>query len=376
MMLPSSQRRVLLVDDDAQSIRLLLEVLRPLNLDVLVSTNGQSALEIIAQQTPDLILLDILMPELDGYDVCRAIKTNKETRDIPVIFISAMSETEDESAGLKLGAVDYITKPFHFDIVRSRVQTHLELRTAYRELARINHNLLDERRFIERVLANTRESEQFDRRYLATYVAPKEISMGDILLAAFRPDGTQHVMLGDFTGHGLTAAIGGPLVADLFYARTARNDGMGGIVEEINLKLFRTLPEGMFMAAIFLEISPDRRKVTLWNCGMREAYLFRDGRCQEKLSSTHFPRGLMQVSEPLGIEIEVRPDDKLYLYSDGFVEEMDAEKRMFGAERLLQLLQKIARGEETFDFLADTLARYRPKGEPQGDDMFMVEVRC
>ncbi|MBF0131818.1 MAG: fused response regulator/phosphatase [Magnetococcales bacterium] len=375
MISPSSQRRVLLVDDDAQSIRLLLEVLRPLDLDLLVATNGHTALEIIAQQTPDLVLLDIMMPDLNGYDVCRAIKMDVETRDIPIIFISAMSETEDESTGLKLGAVDYIAKPFHFDIVRSRVKTHLELRTAYRELARMNQGLLDERRLIERVLANTRESEQFDRRSLATYVAPKETSMGDILLAAFRPDGTQHIMLGDFTGHGLTAAIGGPLVADLFYARTARNDSMETIVEETNAKLFRTLPEGMFMAAIFLEISPDRRRIILWNCGMREAYLFRGGRCQEKLPSTHFPRGLMQVSELSGVELDVCIDDKLYLYSDGLVEEMDAEKRMFGAERLLQWLQKIARGEEMLDCLGDELARFRPKGEPQGDDMFLVEVR-
>ncbi|MBF0421443.1 MAG: response regulator [Magnetococcales bacterium] len=370
------RRQVLVVDDDAQSIRLLLEVLHPLDLEIMVATDGHTALEITAQHIPDLVLLDIMMPDLSGYDVCQAIKTNVETRDIPVIFISAMSATEDESTGLKLGAVDYITKPFQFEIVRSRVQTHLELRAAYQELARINQNLMEERRLIERVLANTREAELLDHRYLSTHVAPKQEAMGDILLAAFRPDGAQHVMLGDFTGHGLTAAIGGPLVADLFYARTARNEPMEILVDEINAKLFRILPEGMFMAAIFVEISPDRRKCSLWNCGMREAFLFRSGVCQERLSSTHFPRGLMRISERPGVDLELRTDDKLYLYSDGFVEEMDVEKHMFGTERLLQILQKIAAGEKTFEFLAETLANFRPKGTPQSDDMFMVEVNC
>ncbi len=130
------QRTILLVDDVADNIDILNEVLSPY-YRTRVALSGEKALKIAFSATPpDLILLDIMMPGMDGYAVCQALKQNPDTRMIPVIFITAMSEVEDERRGLELGAVDYITKPISPPIVLARVRTHLALYDQNRELAR------------------------------------------------------------------------------------------------------------------------------------------------------------------------------------------------------------------------------------------------
>ncbi|WP_378954712.1 HD-GYP domain-containing protein [Pelosinus sp. sgz500959] len=118
---------ILVVDDVPANIDVLSEILRP-TYQVKVVTNGVMALKVaMAPQPPDLILLDIMMPGMDGYEVCRQLKSNASTRHIPVIFVSAMDEVNDETKGFELGAVDYITKPVSPSIVKARVKTHLAL---------------------------------------------------------------------------------------------------------------------------------------------------------------------------------------------------------------------------------------------------------
>lgn len=119
---------LLIVDDIPWNIQVLAEGLRSL-CRIRVATSGAKALEVAgSDDPPDLILLDVTMPEMDGFEVCRRLKERGETADIPVIFITARSEVEDEARGLDLGAVDYITKPFHLPLVLARVRTHLRLK--------------------------------------------------------------------------------------------------------------------------------------------------------------------------------------------------------------------------------------------------------
>lgn len=124
---PPLKQKVLIVDDSPTSLKVLGELLKA-DYAVYVATSGKAALEKAVADPPDLILLDIIMSDLDGYEVCRRLKAEESTKDIPVIFITAKSEEDDEVRGLALGAVDYITKPFRLPIVKARVQTHLELK--------------------------------------------------------------------------------------------------------------------------------------------------------------------------------------------------------------------------------------------------------
>ncbi|MES9966983.1 MAG: response regulator, partial [Sedimenticola sp.] len=122
------QKTILVVDDVPENIDVLDGVLHE-TYKVKAAVNGQRALKIAASDNPpDLILLDIMMPEMDGYEVCRRLKEDERTCGIPVIFVTAMNEVEDERKGLELGAVDYITKPYSPAIVQARVKTHLTLK--------------------------------------------------------------------------------------------------------------------------------------------------------------------------------------------------------------------------------------------------------
>lgn len=124
----SMKQRILIVDDSSFNIRILGEALVGEH-EIIVAKNGEDALDMLeAGPLPDLILLDIVMPKMDGYETIRQLKDNSATKHIPVIFITSMTEVEDETKGLAMGAVDYITKPFSTPIVKARVRTHLELK--------------------------------------------------------------------------------------------------------------------------------------------------------------------------------------------------------------------------------------------------------
>ncbi|MDR3368993.1 HD domain-containing phosphohydrolase [Rhodoferax sp.] len=131
------RQKILIADDVPENIVLLAAILEE-SYDIKVASNGEKAIKIVySEDPPDLILLDVMMPGLSGHEVCRRIKLNPDRRNIPIIFVTAMSTVEDEQLGLEIGAVDYITKPFSLPVVKARVRTHLALYDQARELERM-----------------------------------------------------------------------------------------------------------------------------------------------------------------------------------------------------------------------------------------------
>lgn len=147
----NSKKIILVVDDTPDNLSLMSELLKD-EYTIRLANGGERALKLAHhEQSPDLILLDIMMPEMDGYEVCRRLKSDPETKDIPVIFLTAKSEVDDEKLGLELGAVDYITKPISPPIVQARIRNHLQLKSAQEFLKDQNQYLESEvqRRTIE-----------------------------------------------------------------------------------------------------------------------------------------------------------------------------------------------------------------------------------
>ncbi|MEO5912850.1 MAG: sigma-54 dependent transcriptional regulator [Luteolibacter sp.] len=136
--------RILIADDTPASLSLLSNLLEPLGHEILAVSDGRSAINLVHRAKPDLVLLDVMMPGNDGFSVCRALKADPETADIPVIFITSRQETGDIVRGFRLGAVDYILKPFHAEEVVTRVTTHLKLSRVTRELRQRNTELEEE----------------------------------------------------------------------------------------------------------------------------------------------------------------------------------------------------------------------------------------
>jgi signal transduction histidine kinase len=137
----NSAEGILIVDDAPNNLRLLSQMLEEHGYDVYTVTSGARALTSVEMKTPALILLDIAMPNMNGYAVCEALRANPKTRDIPVIFISALDDALDKVRAFEVGGVDYINKPFHVQEVLARVRTHLELRRAHQQLAWQNRQL-------------------------------------------------------------------------------------------------------------------------------------------------------------------------------------------------------------------------------------------
>ena len=144
-LLPESQKHsILIVDDTPANIAILAEFLEDFGFDVIVAQNGKEGLQRAQFAHPDLILLDVMMPEIDGLETCRLLKTIEETADIPVIFMTALSDTKDKVAGFEVGGVDYIVKPFQIQEVFVRIKLHLALRTAQKQVQSQNIQLQKE----------------------------------------------------------------------------------------------------------------------------------------------------------------------------------------------------------------------------------------
>jgi two-component system, NtrC family, sensor kinase len=169
---PSIPSLILVVDDNSNNIKVLVDLLREAGHRVLVANSGESALEKVQVVSPDLILLDIMMPGIDGFETCTRLKSNEKTQDIPVIFSSALSDTVDKVKGLQLGAVDYITKPFQQDEVLARVNVHLKLYHLSREL---------ERRVEERTARLTETLSQLQHSQLQLIQSEKLSTLGQLV---------------------------------------------------------------------------------------------------------------------------------------------------------------------------------------------------
>ncbi len=286
-----------------------------------------------------------------------------------------MSDIGDEIKGFEAGGIDYLTKPVSPPVVKARVRTHLALRAAYRKLQDLNEQLSFERQTIENIVVRMRNSVLFDRTNLRYLVVSAEKTSGDILLAACRPDGAQHVVLGDFTGHGLTAAVAGPIVADIFYSRTSAGMGMEGILQEVNRSLYDNLPTHMFMVGCFLELNAARNQLLVWNCSLPDLFVFRNGGVHARVVSEHLPRGVLNRIDKPGRVIDVQLGDRVLAFTDGIIEEKNVAREEFGMDRLEPLLTQIVVFEEPLTIVSEALQWFRD-GCEQSDDVTLVELTC
>lgn len=153
------EHNLLIVDDISENIQVLGHVLDKANYSVSFATDGQQALDMIADNEFDLILLDIMMPHMDGYEVCRRLKQMPGKRDVPVIFLTARTEVDDIVKGFQVGAVDYVTKPFNRHELLARVRTHIELTTARKRIIEHNLQLAEKNDALEKALKRVKSLE-------------------------------------------------------------------------------------------------------------------------------------------------------------------------------------------------------------------------
>ena len=379
---PMAAPTVLIVDDDRTNRMVLRAILHKEGYAGVDAENGEQAVELFAQVEPDLVLMDVMMPVMDGYEATRRIKEQSGERLTPVIFLTALTDEKALAQCIEAGGDDFLTKPYNRVILRAKMDAMLRLRQMNQALAehreqlgRHNDRLEREQAIAESVFAKVRQPESLEGLGIRHTLVPVGKANGDVVMAERRPDGGCNYLLGDFTGHGLAAAVGAVPTSDLFRAMSREGASIDVIAEALNERLRAVLPTGLFLAACLVGREPDGA-VQVWNGGVPDALFFQPDGQLHRIVSSHLPLGVVGDAAFDG-SLEVvhpPPGTRLYLYSDGVIEARNESGEHFGEARLEAALQAVAH-DHRFGSLAVSLARFR-KGALQEDDITLVEIDC
>ena len=377
-------QKILVVDDIATNRSLLRQTLVALNnYDVFEAASGEEAISQFDKEKPDLILMDIMMPDLDGHETTRIIKENMGDDHIPIIFVTALSEDDSLSTALASGGDDFISKPFNIEILASKINAHLRIRELTQQLnskneilTGFNQNLLREQELIEHFFESAIKQSFLDDNLIKYHMSSLSAFNGDLLLVERGPQGGLYLVLGDFSGHGLTAAMGTLPVAMIFFKMVKENSSVGDIAREINFQLYKLMPPGMFFTATILELNARSEIMSVWMGGMPENYcLGKSGELKNVIHSQHMPLGVLaDVEFNSSMQVfNVESEDKIYLYSDGVIEARNSTGELFGDKRLENIL--VDGGAERFDKVLNELNDFTG-GNNQNDDITLVELNC
>ena len=373
---------VLIAEDGAADRLLLAQIVRRQGHQVLTAENGAEAVALFRQHRPQLVLLDALMPVMDGFEAARQIKALAGETLVPIIFLTSLSEEQALVRCLEAGGDDFIAKPYSAVILAAKIGAMERLHRLQAkvleqrdEIALHHQHLLNEQRVAKAVfdkVAHTGCLQAPNIRYLQS---PFALFNGDLLLAAYTPSGDLHVLLGDFTGHGLPAAVGAMPLAEAFYGMTGKGYGLAQTLREMNAKLKRILPVDMFCCALLLNISYQRGTVEFWGGGMPDGYhLAASGELLASLPSTQLPLGVL-APERFDDRTQVMPlapGERLLLLSDGVIETSNAGGQLFGVERLQQVIALNRTPALLFEELLQALQAF---GGRARDDVSLCDIR-
>ncbi|MEN8638165.1 ATP-binding SpoIIE family protein phosphatase [Pseudomonas sichuanensis] len=381
--MPAEQALTVLVAEDGAADRMLLaQIVRRQGHEVFTAENGEQAVALFAERRPQLVLLDALMPVMDGFEAARQIKALAGEALVPIIFLTSLNEEQALVRCLEAGGDDFMAKPYSAVILAAKIRAMDRLRRlqatvlAQRdEIARHHHYLLNEQRVAKAVFDKVAHSGCLSASNIRYLQSPYALFNGDLLLAAFTPSGDMHVLLGDFTGHGLPAAVGAMPLAEVFYGMTAKGYGLVETLREMNAKLKRILPVDMFCCALLLNLSFQRGTVEVWNGGMPDGYqLSAQGEVLAVLPSQHLPLGIL-APEKFDDSTQVMPlavGERLLLLSDGVVDSGDGQERLFGVQRLLEVL---AANRQPAHLLDEVMGALQAFGGQSRDDISLCDIR-
>lgn len=374
--------RFLVVDDEQVNALLLQQILAARGFGVVVAHSGEEAVAYFREHPVDMVLMDIMMPGMDGYEATRQIKALDEGGFTPVLFVTALHEEQRLAACVEAGGDDFLTKPISRVQLNAKIDAWLRTRELYRTVAeqrdaleRHQQRLQVEQETAERIIDRASVSSALESPGVRRAYEPAETLSGDIILATWRPNGNFVALVGDFTGHGIGAAVGVPPLADRFHRGAARGAPPSQLLDLVNERLYQALPAEMFLTAILVEVDPVAGEIGIWNGGMPAPLLVADGQVVARPASTGLPLGVVRDEKPAQRRLTYQAwpaGARLYLASDGVVEAVDEQGTMFGDAGMEAALIGHP-GAEAFDaLLAAVAAHRRPVG--QRDDLTLLEL--
>jgi CheY-like chemotaxis protein len=378
---PNESLCILIADDNMTDRFLLSTIIRQQGHDVLCASNGAQAVEVFASRRPQLVLMDAMMPVMDGFEAARRIKQMAGESLVPIIFLTSLTEGEALARCLDAGGDDFIAKPYNQLVLTAKINAMNRLRMLQetvlqqRDLISRHHEyLLNEQRVAKEVFDQVAHSGCLNAPNIRYLQSPYALFNGDLLLATYTPAGNMHLLLGDFTGHGLPAAVGAMPLAEVFYGMTAKGFGLAEILREMNAKLKRILPVDMFCCATLLSINFQRRQVEVWNGGLPDGYLLHTASGERTpLVSRHLPLGVLD-SGAFDDKTEVYPltlGDRIFLLSDGVIDTRNSDEQLFGTRRLHEVFDANLQPHLLISGIQQALTAF---GGQARDDVSMVEI--
>jgi sigma-B regulation protein RsbU (phosphoserine phosphatase) len=369
---------ILIVDDTPANLRLLSQMLTQRGHHVRAVTSGPRALASARMSLPNLILLDIKMPEMNGYEVCERLKADAQTRDVPVIFISALDELQDKVRAFAVGGVDYITKPFQVEEVIARVETHLTLRRLQQQLESANQKMARELALAGQVQASFLPSKlpSIPGWDLAVTLKPARETSGDFYDVHLIADGRLGLLVADVVDKGVGAALYMALSWALIRAYTAEYPAQPELVlSAVNRRILADTSGDQFLSAFYGVVDPGTGNLTYCNAGHYPPYILGrgNGRTSRSLPRTGMLLGVEPDEKWSQASVQLAPGDVLVLYTDGILDAEDAAGGFFGTERLLSTLWANLdhSAQEIQKALMDAVAEFT-HGAVQSDDIALV----
>jgi sigma-B regulation protein RsbU (phosphoserine phosphatase) len=373
-----SDCRVLIVDDVKANIDVLVEALRD-DYKLSVALSGENALKSIEKNPPDLVLLDIMMPGIDGYEVCRRLREAPATREVPVMFLSSLEDVLNKTRGFEAGGNDYLTKPFHVLEVKARVRSLLRAK-AYSDA--VKEKLANELRIAREIQLGILPSDvsEYGRSSgldIQAIMEPARDVGGDLYEVMPVSDGRVGVVIGDVSGKGIPAALFMAVTTTLVRVAAQQFHRPDDILARVNEGLIVHNPRGMFVTLFCAIFDTHTQNVVCASCGHPSPVLLRGGESPSlPFRSAGMAAGIMGDIEIPSQPLDLKADDTLLFYTDGVTEAFDAQERQFGERRLLSCLADMA-GHRSQDALNTTLAAVREHAGDavQSDDITIVAVR-
>jgi sigma-B regulation protein RsbU (phosphoserine phosphatase) len=374
----SDKKILLLVDDEPANIQVVNSILKD-EYKIRVATNGAKALELVAATPlPDLILLDVVMPEMDGYEVCTRLKTDPETKEIPVVFLTGQTETSDETRGFEVGAVDYIHKPFSPAVVQARVHTHLTLRGVRQQLAQqldtIKKELEVARKIQLSILPNQVPAIQ-GLDLAARYVPMTQVA-GDFY--DFIVIDEQHVgiLVADVSGHGMPAALIASMLKIALAAQAEYASEPAEVLTRLNQTLYGKFHDH-YVTATYVYLDMEKRSLRYAGAGHPPVLMCdgATGRVRD-LDENGFFLSWIEDAAYASREVTLGQGDWVILYTDGITETSNRKMEEFGMERFRDFAasNSFLSAEEFATKLLGTIQKWsgRAEDEEPDDDVTLV----
>jgi phosphoserine phosphatase RsbU/P len=324
---------ILIVDDSPTNVALVESVLAAEGFRTLTAHDGAAAVAITRDALPDLILLDVLMPGESGFETCARLKSDAATAGIPIIFLSSLDDVKNKVTGLKIGGVDYISKPVHGEEVLARVRVHLRLSEINRSLVRESRVRLEQLRDAQQAIL-VRPEDCPEASFSVYYRALEEVG-GDFYDVIQIAPGVYSYFVADISGHGVSASFLTAAIKALLRQYTgpmfSPEDTMRGI-DSVMRQLFG---EEQYLTACYAHLNRNTRRLSVVNAGHPPMFLVSADGTVTMVDLDSEPLGVFSSTVIQRKDLRVRPGDRFVLYSDGMIESSAGAARREGLDQLV-----------------------------------------